>query len=156
MCQSLLLLLKSIGFRTLYNAMIFSKHIFHENMIIGEPFVKIQVKYKNGLSLYKVQLKSERSQMRIFTTLMKWALQWTWLLLQKWLLRLKNVHIQASYNLGIESELQLLRSLMHLIEYSLQWLSLPAKLIVQYDLKMLRYHWIEQLLSVIMIKWTIS
>ena len=140
MCQSLLLPSESTGFGTLYNTMIFSKHIFCRNMIIDELFVKIQVKYKSGLSLYKVQLKSEESQMKIFTTLMKQALQWAWLLLQKWLLKLKNVHIQVLYNLGIRSELQLLRPLMHLTEYSLQWLSLPARPIVQHDLKTLRYH----------------
>ena len=74
--QSLLLLSESTGFRTSYNTMIFSKHIFYGNTIIGEPFVKIQVKYKSDLSSYKVQLKSKKSQMKIFTTLIKQALQW--------------------------------------------------------------------------------
>ena len=33
-------------------------------MIISEFFVKISVKYKSGLSLYKIQLKSVKSQIR--------------------------------------------------------------------------------------------
>ena len=132
--------MKSTEFGILYNTMMFSKHVFYKNMIINKPFVKIQVKYKNDLSLYKVQLKNEKSQIRIFTTLMKQTLQWAWLLLQKWLLRLTNVHIQALYNLGIGSGLQLSRPLMHLAEYFLQWLSLQTKPIVQTGLKTLRYH----------------
>ena len=154
--QSLLLQLKLTEFGISYNVMIFSKHVFYKNMIIDELFVKIQVKYKSDLSSYKIQLKNKRSQMRIFTTLIKQVLQWVWLLSQKWLLKLINIHVQTSYNLRIRSELQLLKPLMHLTRYSLQWLSLQAKLIVQTSLKTLKYHQIEQLLLVIMIEQMIS
>ena len=109
-----------IGSTILYNAIQSLKHALVKDTTINVLYAKILALSRGGLTSYEKQLNNMELWKRIFTTLMKQALLWVWLLLQELLHKPVQKAAHFLYSLAIENGLQSLKLLIRTGGFCLQ------------------------------------